>query len=200
MTHPDGQYFDYRYDGLNRFIGIKENGGSDVVAQYYHATGERYVIGRGGSAVGWLYDGVGRFSYQVDDLPGGAGVNWTFERNSANQIVSSVRSNDAYAWTAHYGVARAYTTNGLNQYSGTASTTSAGPSSATLGYDANGNLTSNGGNAYVYDIENRLVGAPGGNYGDSLLNPLIRFGPRLPGAKVRPVRLSSTASHSEFGG
>jgi RHS repeat-associated protein len=34
--------------------------------------------------------------------------------------------------------------------------------SANFSYDANGNLISDGANAYVYDVENRLVGAPGG--------------------------------------
>jgi YD repeat-containing protein len=44
---------------------------------------------------------------------------------------------------------RAYAANGLNQYA-----TVAG---ATYGYDANGNLTSDGSNTYTYDAENRLV-------------------------------------------
>jgi RHS repeat-associated protein len=77
-----------------------------------------------------------------------------FPRNPAGQIASVTRSNDAYAWTGHYAVARGYTTNGRNQY------TAAG--SASFQYDANGNLTSDGTNAYLYDVENRLVGAPGG--------------------------------------
>jgi RHS repeat-associated protein len=41
----------------------------------------------------------------------------------------------------------------LNQY------TTAGP--ATFGYDANGNLTSDGGASFTYDVENRLVTASG---------------------------------------
>ena len=50
-------------------------------------------------------------------------------------------------------MARTYTVNGLNQY------LSAGP--AAFAYDANGNLTSDGGALFTYDIENRLVGASG---------------------------------------
>jgi YD repeat-containing protein len=57
ITHPDGQHFDYRYDALSRFVGLKENGDSDVVSQFYHPTGERYLIGRGGAATRFLYDG-----------------------------------------------------------------------------------------------------------------------------------------------
>ena len=49
-------------------------------------------------------------------MPDGAGTTWTFGHNPAGQIVGNARVNDAYAWTGHYAVDRAYTTNGLNQY------------------------------------------------------------------------------------
>jgi RHS repeat-associated protein len=158
ITHPDGGLFTFDIDGLNRFAGINESGTSDVVSQYYHPTGERYILNRGGAATGWLYDGVGRPSYLVDDLPGGARVSWTFGRNPASQIATAARDNDAYAWTRHYAVNRSYATNGLNQYSGTASTLG----NASFAYDLNGNLTSDGSRTFAYDVENRLVGASGG--------------------------------------
>ncbi len=161
IRHPDNQQFDYRYDALGRFTGIKENGDSDIVGQYYHPTGERYVLGRHGTGLGWLYDPVGRMRYQSIDLPGAATI-WNFLRNPASQITSATRSNDLYAWSRHYGVARTYATDGLNRYNRTDSTTAAGPGSATYGYDANGNLTSDGSRTYTYDVENRLVGASGG--------------------------------------
>jgi RHS repeat-associated protein len=154
ITHPDDQYFTARYDGLNRFTGIRENGNSDVVGQLYHVVGERYVVGHSGAATGWLYDGVGRLNYLVQDQPYGATVTWNFLRNPASQITSAMRSNDLYAWAGHYAVDRPYTTNGLNQY------TAAGPAAqaTSFGYDANGNLTSDGSRGYSYDVENRLVG------------------------------------------
>jgi RHS repeat-associated protein len=157
ITHPDGQHFDYRYDGLNRFIGIKENGDSDIVGQYYHPTGERYVLGRHGTGIGWLYDPLGQLSYQAADLPGGAVTTWNFLRNPASQITSATRSNDLYAWTGHYAVNRSYAANGLNQYTGTV----AAQGGASFGYDANGNLTSDGSRTFTYDVENRLVAASG---------------------------------------
>jgi hypothetical protein len=49
---------------------------------------------------------------------------------------------------------RPYTANGQNQY------TASGSQSFT--YDPNGNLRNDGSTAFVYDIENRLVGANGG--------------------------------------
>lgn len=66
---------------------------------------------------------------------------------------SSPGQADAYAWQAHYQVARAYTTNGLNRYSQAV----AGGATATYGYDANGNLITAPGPvagqtiAYAYD-------------------------------------------------
>ncbi len=64
-------------------------------------------------------------------------------------------------------VSRAYAVNGLNQY------ISAGP--ATFGYDANGNLTSDGANSFVYDVENRLVSRTGAATANLRYDPLGRL-------------------------
>jgi hypothetical protein len=71
-----------------------------------------------------------------------------FSYNPASQIKQNTRSNDTYAWNGHYNVTRAYTSNGLNQYTASGS--------ASLSYDANGNLTSDGSTSYVYDDEEEL--------------------------------------------
>jgi RHS repeat-associated protein len=78
----------------------------------------------------------------------------TFGYNPASQIASTVRNNDTYAWTGAANVNRGYTANGLNQYTAVAGTS--------FTYDANGNLTSDGVESFIYDIENRLVNRPGG--------------------------------------
>jgi len=88
---------------------------------------------------------------------------------------SSPGQADAYAWTGHYNVNRGYTANGLNQYSAVASSTAAGQSSATFSSDANGNLTSDGANFYVYDIENRLVSVSGAHNAGLAYDPLGRL-------------------------
>jgi RHS repeat-associated protein len=82
---------------------------------------------------------------------------WSYGYNPAGQLATIGRDNEAYAWTAHYAVSRNYTTDGLNRYD------RVGPAGfeAQFLYDDNGNLTSDGTHAYVYDIENRLVRAPG---------------------------------------
>jgi hypothetical protein len=78
----------------------------------------------------------------------------TFAYNPASQIVGRTSSNDSYAFTRAANVARAYAVNGLNQYS------AVGPNA--YGYDANGNLTSDGISTYAYDAENRLVSSSAG--------------------------------------
>jgi RHS repeat-associated protein len=90
-----------------------------------------------------------------------------FSYNPASQIKQNTRSNDAYAWNGHYNVTRAYTSNGLNQYTASGS--------ATLTYDANGNLSSDGSTSYVYDDENHLVSASGGHSATLAYDPLGRL-------------------------
>ena len=77
----------------------------------------------------------------------------SFQYNPAGQITRTEQSNDGYAWTGRYNVDRAYGVNNLNQL------TSAGPVS--LGYDARGNLTQSGSDAYSYSAENLLTSGPG---------------------------------------
>jgi hypothetical protein len=71
------------------------------------------------SSVAYGYDAVGRLTSLGHDLTGTSyDQSLGFGYNPASQIRQSTRSNDAYAWTGHYNVTRAYTSNGLNQYTG----------------------------------------------------------------------------------
>ena len=63
-----------------------------------------------------------------------------------------------------------YLVNGRNQY-----TQIAGEGAAKLSHDANGNLTSDGSTAYVYDAENRLVRASGATNATLAYDPLGRL-------------------------
>jgi RHS repeat-associated protein len=153
ITHPDGQAFTYGYDGLDRFAWLYEGVGTGVwldqitynARASLQARSERY-----GSSIFWGYDTAGRLATQVDTYAGGSGnVTVTLGYNPAAQLTTQTRDNDGYAWTGQATVSRAYTANGLNQY------TAAG--GAAFCYDANGNLTADGSSVYLYDIENRLV-------------------------------------------
>jgi YD repeat-containing protein len=84
-----------------------------------------------GATTQWGYDGAQRLSAVIHGLAGIAhDAGWTYAYNPASQVRSVMRDNDAYAWRGHYAVARPYVTNGLNQYSATASTTGSGSASA----------------------------------------------------------------------
>jgi RHS repeat-associated protein len=156
ITHPDSNYFGYDYDGIGRLTYIRANGSTAMAYQGYYNHGG--LAGRSlanGATSEWGYDGVQRVSAMLHGLAGtGHDALWTYGRDPASQISSQARDNNAYAWGGHYAVNRAYTANGLNQYSAAGG--------ATITYDANGNLAGDGTSTYTYDIENRLIGRSGG--------------------------------------
>jgi RHS repeat-associated protein len=117
----------------------------------------------------YSYDAVGRLDMLSHDMGGAAhDVSWGFSYNTANQIITSSRSNDVYAWNGHGNVDRDYGTNGLNQL------TSAGRTA--LAYDGRGNLTQSGVVGYTYDSENRLTSTASTNYSYGLgYDPLGRY-------------------------
>ena len=153
ITHPDGSVFPYEYDGLGRFLRVRENG-DPLVAFAYDIAGRRSGLTSGGTASGYTYDLAGRPQSLNHNLAGTSGDQVIgLGYNPASQIVSRSGSNDGYAWTGAVAVNRPYSVNGQNQY------TAAGP--ASFAYDANGNLISDGSSTFVYDVENRLVSASG---------------------------------------
>ncbi len=73
--------------------------------------------------------------------------------NAAGQLASRTQSKDAFAFTGAGNFDHGYVSNGLNQYTAV--------QGVAHSYDANGNLTGDGTNSWVYDVENRLVAARG---------------------------------------
>ena len=175
LTYPDGNYVSYVYDALGRFYTANLNGTGALTSAAYNAQGLRSALYRWNptgsawsSSTSYTYDDAQRLSVNAQSLAGtSADVSNTFSHNPAGQLASRVSDNDSYAWTGHVNVDRNYTANGLNEY------TAVGGNS--YSYDANGNLTSDGTNTYVYDIENRLVGVSGGNNADFRYDPLGRL-------------------------
>ncbi|ALJ11563.1 RHS repeat domain-containing protein [Sphingopyxis macrogoltabida] len=150
----------YDYDVTGNVTKIRENGatsGVGVLGTYaYDSLGRRTTLTRGNATVtSYSFDPVSRLSSLTQNLAGTASdlTIGSITYNAASQIVSQQRSNDAYAWTAHYNVDRSYVANGLNQ------TTSAGGTA--IGYDTRGNLTSSGTDSYTYSSENLLKTGPG---------------------------------------
>jgi RHS repeat-associated protein len=159
MIFPDGQFVNYYRDGLNRLYYADLNSAVPLFYPPYDSLGRNYALYRWSG--GWAnptsigFDPASRVTSLTHDMAGTTrDVTLGFgPYNAANQVLQRTRSNDAYAWNAAVTVNRAYAANGLNQYA------VAGP--ATFAYDANGNLISDGSNAFVYDVENRLVSSTG---------------------------------------
>lgn len=174
ITHPDSNYFEYlrRTSGALYYARVN---GAPLFYPTYDAAGQPNRLYRyNTSSASWAqwtqfgWDTASRLSSLAHDL---SGTTWdsttTFSYNPASQVTSLTRSNDAYAWTGAVNVNRAYSANGRNQYSAVAGTS--------YGYDANGNLTNDGTNSYVYDVENRLVTTNVGGTANLYYDPLGRL-------------------------
>jgi len=158
ITHPDTQAFTYAYDARDRLTGVYEGIGTGTSLDTFaynpdDTLGSRSETATGGGGASYGYDPIGRLTSQTDAFAAAptSNVQWTFGISPASQIINETRNNDAYAFTGISATNKAYAVNGLNQYTAVAGTGHT--------YDASGNLTGDGTNAYVYDGENRLVSA-----------------------------------------
>lgn len=172
VTFPDANYFDYDYDGLDRLSDVRENGSATtVVSESYEPLGLLSGETRGGVSSTYGYDSAERPQSWADTFASsGPNVTITLGYSPADQITSRTRDNDAYAYMGYVNGSTAYSPNGLNQYA------SVGGSS--VGYDLNGNLTSDGSTntTYTYDTENRLLTATSTSYNATLIyDPLGRL-------------------------
>jgi RHS repeat-associated protein len=194
ITHPDGTYFTYSYDSAGRATSIAENGATTLASFTYDSAGRRSSLAFAGASTSYTYDPVERLSSLTHDLAGtSADQGLTFSYNPASQIISRAGSNDSYASTTATNVNRPYSVNGLNQY------TVAG--SATLLYDANGNLASDGTTTYVYDAENRLVSASGAKNATLVYDPNGRlFQTSVAGSQVTQFLYDGDALVGEYDG
>jgi RHS repeat-associated protein len=168
VTYPDSNYFQFAYDGLNRMTLMQRNADNGIAGFTYNNRGGRLQVASG-SYTNYGYDNAGRLTSIAQDMTGTVNdVTYGLDAyNPASQVTQRSTSNDAYVYTGDVNVNRNYAVNGLNQY------TSAGP--ATFGYDANGNLTSDGANSFVYDVENRLVSRTGPATANLRYDPLGRL-------------------------
>ncbi|HYG47262.1 MAG TPA: hypothetical protein VD846_04890, partial [Allosphingosinicella sp.] len=156
-TWSDNFFVTYDYLVTGEMKAIRENGaasGIGVLATFnYDDLGRRIGLVRGnGTATSYGYDTASRLQLLQHDLAGTLqDLSLSFAYSPAGRILSNTRSTDAYAWNGHYNFNRAYTANGLNQYSASGSVVPT--------YDPKGNLTSAGSTLYRYSAENRLMKA-----------------------------------------
>lgn len=177
ITHPDGVYFTYAYNGINALSKVCENevdcdnSTTPVISATYNARGRLDELTRGASVSKsrYGYDGVSRLTSISQDLDGastGSDVTQTFTLNPAGQIRIRQISNTAYANTP--GLASVgYSVNALNQY------TQVG--AVAVAYNANGNMTSDGATTFGYDVENRMTSASGAKSATLAYDPLGRL-------------------------
>ncbi len=163
VTHPDNNYWQLEYDGLNRADRMLQ-GTVEIGRMSYNKRGtvmqREWPYSQFNTVTTPTYDHAGRTASLTHDLRASAGdVTFGYDYIPSGQLASISRSNEAYAWTSDsmnnsppVGYERTYTTNGLNQYESTQSSVT-----KNYCYDANGNLTADGGSVYLYDVENRLV-------------------------------------------
>jgi len=148
----------YVYDALGRVTAIHE--GADATAPRlalygYDTASRRLSLERGNTtrtAWGWRPDG--RVQTLTHSFGGGASIAFTYLYNREGGLSGRLLNDTTYQAEPAVQASTAYTANGLNQYSAIAA--------ASLAYDANGNLTSDGTVTYRYDAQNRLVGFTAG--------------------------------------
>lgn len=170
ITHPDNQYFDYTYDGLDRLAIIKENGSTQIIGQTYRSTGTPKEVRPNNS-------GINVTEYYHDDIQRLTDLNWLqnstlynardFGYNRASQVESVSISNHDFLYQGNNNLQGTWVANGLNQYSSV--------NGVTYGYDDNANLQSDGSTTYTYDIENRLTSASGDKNITLTYDPLGRL-------------------------
>jgi YD repeat-containing protein len=117
ITHPDGTEFTAGYDGLDRPYSLWTGWGAILGWMPRFDHGAPGSIGRGnGANTGYSYDQVQRLALAAHYYATSSNnALWSYGYNPASQLATIGRDNDAYAWTGHYAVERAYTANGLNQ-------------------------------------------------------------------------------------
>ena len=184
----------WTFDPADRMTAIGDGGGTAALLGYDNA-GRRQSLAFGGGAASssYGYDVLSRLQSLGHDLAGAASdQGLAFGYNAASQIVAKTSANDGYASNTAYDVSRAYAVNGLNQY------TAAGP--ASFGYDANGNLTSDGSTTFVYDAENRLVSASGAKNAALSYDPLGRLWQVTGGGATTRLRYDGDELIEEYDG
>jgi RHS repeat-associated protein len=165
LTHPDGRFWHYDYDGLNRLWRIREGDSVDAIYVEYDRQGRRSLLARGGVAPAarvaqtvYTYDAASRLASLRQDLAGTADDETrSFTYNPAGQVVTRTRSSAVYSFTQLPQAVTSYVVNGLNQYTQVTTGTSVAPM-----HDANGNMTWDGATTFQYDVLNRMVRAQGG--------------------------------------
>ena len=153
ITHPDGQSFQYAYDGLDRRTTIKEKGGAIIQTQTFdaYARPKAMVTPSTTTNIGYSASEIAVVSINHDFIATSKDITFGYDYNAASQLTSLQTSNKLYKHSANVvGETGNYAVNGLNQYTSV--------NGKSINHDVNGNLSKEGNKGYYYDVENRLTG------------------------------------------
>jgi RHS repeat-associated protein len=177
VTHPDGAYFTYGRDGLNRVCRLDESAGpkacddttnpSAMVKITYRPSGGRLDLIRPNAVLTTInVDNALRLGSFTQDFVGITNdLTNTFTYNAARQITKLTQSNPIYTFNQLASRTGTYQSNGLNQISSIAG--------QSLSYDAAGNLTNDAaGMTFTFDMENHLV-TTGGSKASTLVYDVL---------------------------
>jgi len=174
----------YQYDVLGRRTQMVANG-QQPVTYGYDVASRLTQVAQGSLAVGLGYDNANRRTSLT--YPNGTSTSYAYDIASRLTSITHLGpSGILEAMTYTYDTAGNRTS--LTRNNATASLLPAAVASATydlaneqttfagatLQYDANGNLTNDGANTYVWDARNRLVSMSGGTTANFVYDPLGR--------------------------
>lgn len=191
ITWPDAQYVTYTYDAMNRVDLVRESGTTTLADYNYDALGRRAMLTRGNGAVStFSYDLASRLTGLNLNLTGTANdQTYGFSYTNASQVSQRTSTNDLYTW-ATPSASKAYTRNGLNQYTAISGTS--------FSYDLRGNLTSDGSRTFGYDYENRLVSVSGSASMTLAYDPGGRLRQTVSGANTTQFLYGGNALLAEY--
>ncbi|UTP39762.1 hypothetical protein M9M90_00880 [Phenylobacterium sp. LH3H17] len=155
----------YVYDVANRLTEVHLSRGVYGYANWtnypiatigYGPLNRRASITRpNGVRTDYSFDGVGWLSgLSHVGAPASAGSYQTFAYNPAGQMIDQAQGSSRYVWSGQPTTTTNFTHDALNRDAAMA---------AAAGYDANGNLISDGVRTFAYDAENRLISVTGGS-------------------------------------
>jgi len=135
-SYPWTPIVDFNYDILDRRTAILRNGNVGARSDY-------------------IYDNAGRLEgiTHRGSSPSST-FSQTFTYNPAGQTSGVAQGGAAFVWSGQPTTTTNFTHDALNRDAAIA---------AAAGYDANGNLISDGVRTFTYDVENRLTGVTGGS-------------------------------------
>jgi RHS repeat-associated protein len=176
ITHPDGYFFQYGFDGLNRINALRESTAAIPTASTtslltvgYLPTGGRGNINRTGGATTTIDpDNALRLEWFTQTFANSANnLTNAFQYNPASQVTTFSQSNTLYTYSEFKSRVGVYVPNGLNQYTNV--------DELPIGHDANGNLTTDPGSSttFTYDMENHLVAMSGTVDGQAVTASLV---------------------------